>query len=212
MQQAKLIHAMVRVRELERSLQFYDRAFGLREVHRVEFPDFTLVYLRNDASEFELELTWNRGHEEPYVLGDGYGHLAVSVAAGSTSLRCSPRLPVLSVAAITKRSGRCRGWHRSPSGAANLTSSSGAMPRTFECVMQFTIGRASPSSTTARAAAAMLLCANAATPTAGLFAASLIDCSPSPAPYCPTSGLWSFGQRESRRNPGLGCPVVKLWC
>jgi lactoylglutathione lyase len=80
MQQAKLIHAMVRVRELERSLQFYDRAFGLREVHRVEFPDFTLVYLRNDASEFELELTWNRGHEEPYVLGDGYGHLAVSVA------------------------------------------------------------------------------------------------------------------------------------
>jgi catechol 2,3-dioxygenase-like lactoylglutathione lyase family enzyme len=49
MQQAKLIHAMVRVRELERSLQFYDRALGLREVHRLEFPDFTLVYLRNDA-------------------------------------------------------------------------------------------------------------------------------------------------------------------
>src|SRR3984893_18140547 len=95
----------------------------------------------------------------------------------------SPRLPVLSVAAITKRSGPCRGWHRSPSGAANLTSSSGAMPRTFECVMQFIIGRASPSSTTPRAAAAMLLCANAATPTAGLSAASLIDCSPSPAPY-----------------------------
>jgi len=80
MSQPKLIHAMVRVRELDRSLQFYDRALGLRQVHRVEFPDFTLVYLRNDASEFELELTWNRGHQEPYVLGDGYGHLAVSVA------------------------------------------------------------------------------------------------------------------------------------
>src|SRR5579864_4623105 len=80
MPQPKLIHAMVRVRELERSLQFYDRALGVREVHRLEFPDFTLVYLRNDASEFELELTWNRGHQEPYVLGDGYGHLAVSVA------------------------------------------------------------------------------------------------------------------------------------
>ena len=71
MSQPKLIHAMVRVRELDRSLQFYDRALGLREVHRVEFPDFTLVYLRNGASEFELELTWNRGHQEPYVLGDG---------------------------------------------------------------------------------------------------------------------------------------------
>src|SRR6266567_9603599 len=80
MSQPKLIHAMVRVRELGRSLQFYERAFGLHEIHRIEFPDFTLVYLRNDASEFELELTWNRGHEEAYVLGDGYGHLAVSVA------------------------------------------------------------------------------------------------------------------------------------
>jgi lactoylglutathione lyase len=76
----RLIHAMVRVRDLDRSLLFYEQALGLREVHRLEFPDFTLVYLRNSASEFELELTWNRGHEQPYVLGDGYGHLAVSVA------------------------------------------------------------------------------------------------------------------------------------
>lgn len=76
----KLIHAMIRVLDLDRSLQFYERSLGLHEVHRLEFPDFTLVYLRNDASEFELELTWNRGHAAPYELGDGYGHLAVSVA------------------------------------------------------------------------------------------------------------------------------------
>jgi hypothetical protein len=73
------------------------------------------------------------------------------------------------------------------------------MPCTFECVMQFIIGRASPSSTTPRAAVAMLLCANAATPTAGLFAASLIDCSPSPAPYW--SGKHCLIPNSARRSP-----------
>lgn len=75
----KLIHMMIRVSDLERSVDFYRRAFGLEVVHRLDFDDFTLVYLRNDESAFELELTWNRPRREPYALGDGYGHIAFAV-------------------------------------------------------------------------------------------------------------------------------------
>jgi len=71
---------MIRVLDEERSVQFYDTAFGLRVSDRLDFPDFTLVYLSNAETEFELELTINKGTTEAYDLGNGYGHLAVSVA------------------------------------------------------------------------------------------------------------------------------------
>ena len=76
---AKAIHSMIRVLDLDRTMAFYDEAFGLKEADRFDFDDFTLVYLRNDESEFEVELTLNKGTTEPYDLGNGYGHLAVSV-------------------------------------------------------------------------------------------------------------------------------------
>ena len=76
----KAIHSMIRVLDEARSLEFYRRAFGLEVADRLDFPDFTLVYLSNDESGFELELTVNKDRTEPYDLGDGYGHLAVSVA------------------------------------------------------------------------------------------------------------------------------------
>jgi len=76
---AKLIHTMIRVRDLERSLTFYEAAFGLKPSHRLDFDDFTLVYLRNDESDAEIELTWNKGREQPYTHGDGYGHVAFVV-------------------------------------------------------------------------------------------------------------------------------------
>ena len=76
---AKYIHTMIRVRDLPASLQFYDDVFGMQPSHRLDFPDFSLVYLRNQESEAELELTWNKGREEPYTHGDGYGHIAMVV-------------------------------------------------------------------------------------------------------------------------------------
>lgn len=76
---AKAIHSMIRVLDEARSLEFYDQAFGLKVADRLDFDSFTLVYLSNPETEFELELTVNKGREEPYDLGDGYGHLAVSV-------------------------------------------------------------------------------------------------------------------------------------
>lgn len=76
---AKTIHSMIRVLDEDRSVAFYETAFGLHVADRLDFPNFTLVYLSNGESSFELELTINKDRTEPYDLGDGYGHLAVSV-------------------------------------------------------------------------------------------------------------------------------------
>ncbi|TWI37144.1 VOC family protein [Paracoccus sulfuroxidans] len=94
---AKMIHSMIRVMEEERSLAFYKAAFGLEPVERLDFETFTLIYLANGESTFELELTVNKDRTEPYDLGNGYGHLAVSVEdvaaehARLTALGLQPR-------------------------------------------------------------------------------------------------------------------------
>lgn len=77
---AKAIHSMIRVLDEARSIAFYDQAFGLKVAERLDFENFTLVYLSNAESSFELELTVNKGQSAPYDIGDGYGHLAFSVA------------------------------------------------------------------------------------------------------------------------------------
>jgi len=76
---AKAVHSMIRVLDEERSVNFYKDVFGLDVAERFEFDSFTLVYLRNAESEFELELTINKGRLDPYDLGEGYGHLAFTV-------------------------------------------------------------------------------------------------------------------------------------
>jgi lactoylglutathione lyase len=76
---AKLIHAMIRVLDEDKSKRFYRDAFGLDREERLAFDGFTLVYLRSASQEFEIELTVNHGRAEPYTHGDGYGHLAVVV-------------------------------------------------------------------------------------------------------------------------------------
>lgn len=76
---AKVIHSMIRVLDLERSLKFYRDAFGLEEAHRLDFPSFALVYVRNAENDFEIEFTLNKDRKEPYTHGDGYGHVAVCV-------------------------------------------------------------------------------------------------------------------------------------
>lgn len=76
---AKAIHSMIRVLNEARTLVFYDAAFGLKVADRMDFDSFTLVYLSNPESTFEIELTINKDRVDPYNLGDGYGHLAFSV-------------------------------------------------------------------------------------------------------------------------------------
>lgn len=76
---AKPIHSMIRVLDEARSVAFYKSAMGLDVSDRYAFDSFTLVYMRDPQSTFELELTINHDQTEPYDLGKGYGHLAVAV-------------------------------------------------------------------------------------------------------------------------------------
>jgi lactoylglutathione lyase len=87
---AKPAHSNIRVLDEQRSIAFYRDAFALDVFDRVAFDDFVLVFLRNPESEFEVELTVNRGRVEPYTHGTGYGHLAVSVEdLASEHARCA---------------------------------------------------------------------------------------------------------------------------
>lgn len=76
---AKVIHSMIRVLDLDKSLEFYKQAFGLTPSHQLDFDDFALVYLRNSESDTEIELTLNKGETTPYTHGTGYGHVAMCV-------------------------------------------------------------------------------------------------------------------------------------
>jgi len=76
---AKAIHMMVRVLDEARSVDFYSKVVGLAVADRVDFADFTLIYMRNPEADFEVELTVNKGRTEPYEHGNGYGHVAFVV-------------------------------------------------------------------------------------------------------------------------------------
>ena len=73
----KFAHNNLNVLDLNKSLQFYQEALGLKEVRRIEAGAFTLVYLGDGAgSSHLLELTWLKDRREPYNLGDNEFHLA----------------------------------------------------------------------------------------------------------------------------------------
>jgi len=82
---AKMIHSMIRVLNEKKSLQFYQDVLNLREKRRLSFESFALIYLGNDETDFELELTVNFNQKEAYQMGDGYGHLAF--AANNIEMR-----------------------------------------------------------------------------------------------------------------------------
>ena len=74
-------HFNIHVIDLERSIAFYNKALGLREIRRKEAEDgsFILVYLGDGFSSFLLELTWLRDRTETYELGDNESHLCIRV-------------------------------------------------------------------------------------------------------------------------------------
>lgn len=76
---SKMLHTCLRVENLEKSIAFYQEAFGFKELRRKDFLDyqFTIVYLGLDGDDYELELTYNYDHG-PYVIGDGFAHIALS--------------------------------------------------------------------------------------------------------------------------------------
>ena len=76
--QFKMIHENYNVADLAKAMAFYEEALGLKETRRKEAADgsFIIVYLANENSDFELELTWLRDMDRPYNLGDCEFHLA----------------------------------------------------------------------------------------------------------------------------------------
>ena len=68
---AKAIHMMIRVLDEARSVAFYEKALGLKISDRYEFDNFTLVYLSNAESPFEVELTINHGRKGALRTGHG---------------------------------------------------------------------------------------------------------------------------------------------
>ena len=72
----KMIHENYNVSDLDRSIKFYNEALDLHEVRRKTANDFIIVYLSNEVSDFELELTWLKEHPQPYNLGECEFHLA----------------------------------------------------------------------------------------------------------------------------------------
>ena len=79
--QFKMDHENYNVSDLGTSLAFYKEALGLTEVRRNEAADgsYIIVYVANDAADFQLELTWMRDHPQKYNLGECEFHLAFRV-------------------------------------------------------------------------------------------------------------------------------------
>jgi lactoylglutathione lyase len=74
-----LLHTMVRVRDLTRSIHFYTEILGMREYRRQDYPGgrFTLCFLGFEERGHQIELTHNWDQEQDYTVGDGYGHMAI---------------------------------------------------------------------------------------------------------------------------------------
>lgn len=80
MPKLRLMHTMLRVQDLEKSIKFYTELLGMQLIRKQDFPDgkFTLAFLGYGPEETHtvLELTYNYDHG-PYDKGTGYGHIAL---------------------------------------------------------------------------------------------------------------------------------------
>ena len=82
-------HFNINVLDLERSIEFYQKALGLKEKKRKVASDgsFILVYLGEETTGFLLELTWLRNKKEPYELGENESHLCMRVEGDYDEIR-----------------------------------------------------------------------------------------------------------------------------
>ena len=90
---SRYLHTMLRVGDLDRSVGFYSKAFGMKELRRRDVPEgkYTLAFVGYEGDPAEVELTYNYGTEK-YEQGTAFGHLAVSmpdVAGACTAIRAA---------------------------------------------------------------------------------------------------------------------------
>lgn len=92
----KFLHNNINVLDLEKSMAFYEKALGLTEKRRfVNEGNFTLVYLWDGESDYELELTYLNDRTEPYNLGDNEIHMAFAVADKREAYRIHQAMDVI---------------------------------------------------------------------------------------------------------------------
>lgn len=78
----RILHTMLRVGNLDRSVEFYTNVLGMKQLRRKDYPDgeFTLAFLgygdESDTSVLELTFNWGTDHYDP---GSGFGHIAIEV-------------------------------------------------------------------------------------------------------------------------------------
>lgn len=77
----RYLHAMVRILDLEKALDFYINKLGLKEIRRNDYQNgrYTLIFVATDANAPMIELTYNWDQKEPYSTGRNFGHLAFEV-------------------------------------------------------------------------------------------------------------------------------------
>jgi lactoylglutathione lyase len=80
----RLLHTMIRVMDMDKSIDFYTRHLGMKLLRRKDYPSgkFTLAFVGygDEEDHSVIELTHNWGREEPYEIGTAFGHLAIGVS------------------------------------------------------------------------------------------------------------------------------------
>ena len=80
---SRFLHTMIRVKDLDKSVDFYTKLMGMQVLRRNEVPagKYTLVFVgyASDDETAVVELTYNWEQEEPYDLGSAFGHMAIGV-------------------------------------------------------------------------------------------------------------------------------------
>lgn len=77
-----MYHTCITVFDLEKSMEFYDKALGMKPVRTIDAEDgsYKIVFLSSEDSTCQLELTWYRDRETPYNLGDNEIHVGFRTA------------------------------------------------------------------------------------------------------------------------------------
>jgi lactoylglutathione lyase len=82
--QGRMLHTMLRVFDLEKSLDFYARLLGMKVLRQKKVPEgrYTLAFVGygDESGNTVIELTYNWDQKEPYAIGTAFGHLAIGVA------------------------------------------------------------------------------------------------------------------------------------
>lgn len=86
---ARFDHFNINVTNLERSIEFYNKALGLEKCGEINGPDgaFKIVYLKDNRTSFKLELTWLKDHPQAYDLGECEFHICLRVAGSYADAR-----------------------------------------------------------------------------------------------------------------------------